>query len=64
MPKSDEFAAQAQRMRELMAESAGLEKRLEEIHAEIDGTTANPKEIIAGAEVVQGDGPNPSETAS
>ena len=49
----DEFAAQEQRMRELMAESDELQKRIEEIRADLNGNPRLPKAILSGADVVE-----------
>jgi hypothetical protein len=50
---SDEFAAEEQRMRELMAESDVLQRRIEEIRLELEGAPGRPKKIIASADVVE-----------
>ena len=49
----DEFAAQEQRMRELMAESDELQKRIEEIRTDLHGNPRRPKAILSGADVVE-----------
>jgi cell division protein FtsB len=50
---SDEFAAEEQRMRKLMAESDALQRQIEEIRLESEGRPVRPKEIIASADIVE-----------